>query len=548
MEENEIKEEAKKAQKEADKYYEEKKKETKKEEEKEEKKEEDEFSEKSLKDFDKFQISCKSGQWQKFQKFTNTTEYMERRLTQQMEGLKLNEKLILRSIIEKPDLIYQIEKDNFYYNQSQTVYQAMYHLNDYEKGPITLSKENIFNEVIRIDDKFDIHALQEIFDFEDFKVDDFDYYKNTLKKDSIKYKSGNLLEEINKVYFLKGKINIEELKKVRDVIDGDIGEYENTGENNLLTIGEAFSEHEQILDERRKGKHYATGNGYLDKNLVSGFQPGKMTLIFGATSQGKTTFALNLANGQINKSIPGIYISLDMMREEIIDRFASLRLKIPYNEFKTRFDYVPTERIMEEFQNERKSLENNNRYFIFRRTRLSIEGLRKLIRDAKEKAGVDYLVVTIDILDKITDFLEPVKGVNTATVYQSCSGKICDMAAAENVHIVNIYQANRDTDSTHITKKTDIIKKLKPDLINIRNSSALEKDHDNIISIMRPKYYCLRYFPAEEEIISQTDIMYVQIQKQRDGDIRLLKYNFEPEIFKLEKYDKEIHGQNFYEK
>ena len=89
------------------------------------------------------------------------------------------------------------------------------------------------------------------------------------------------------------------------------------------------SQYAASLLARRVGSTFrSSGFKAMDKNLVYGFAPGKMSIIAGATSAGKSTLAINLGLRQSKLYKVG-YLAWEMSINDMLDSFCASGLKIP---------------------------------------------------------------------------------------------------------------------------------------------------------------------------------------------------------------------------
>jgi replicative DNA helicase len=93
---------------------------------------------------------------------------------------------------------------------------------------------------------------------------------------------------------------------------------DTTNENELAADIE-----EQIIAELNRGIEFPTGFGQLDYH-VKGIEPGVLWVVGGGTSNGKTTFVLNLALKQIKRDHQVTVFSTEMIKKHLIRRFATM--------------------------------------------------------------------------------------------------------------------------------------------------------------------------------------------------------------------------------
>lgn len=105
---------------------------------------------------------------------------------------------------------------------------------------------------------------------------------------------------LNKMMIAKGleKKKIPKLALMSDYTDKARHHYDNFGK--MVGISTGF----KTIDE-----------------LTHGLAPGELVVIAGKTSEGKTTLAINIANKVALASIPVLFVTLEMTKEEITSRY-----------------------------------------------------------------------------------------------------------------------------------------------------------------------------------------------------------------------------------
>lgn len=80
------------------------------------------------------------------------------------------------------------------------------------------------------------------------------------------------------------------------------------------------------MDAARKlrslwGKMQGISSGYVSiDELTKGFVPGEVTVLGGATSNGKTALAVNICARVVKKNIPVLFVTLEMTHEQLVSR------------------------------------------------------------------------------------------------------------------------------------------------------------------------------------------------------------------------------------
>jgi len=92
-----------------------------------------------------------------------------------------------------------------------------------------------------------------------------------------------------------------------------------------MDLREAIERTQKMQDERTATNSYArlkTGFSKLDEMLVIG--PGKVIVVGGYTSHGKSALALCIANNMMLEGIPVLYITIEMDYSDIVYRLAAM--------------------------------------------------------------------------------------------------------------------------------------------------------------------------------------------------------------------------------
>jgi len=447
-----------------------------------------------------------------------------------------NEQQLLCCLIKNPSFIYFVESKYFISNIARDIFDTVKSLMDQE---VTITVNHMINDGNKRNESITEEKINGLLAV-DYDANQFNFYLRRLKTDYAKAKINNfVLEEVIHETSKKGELDVELLRTLVSKIEENIHIVEGK-ENLLISPGEMYEQYLEILKKRFRGEiSYRTGDSYLDKHLLMGFAPGLITTIFGATGVGKSVYALNLVNKQINKRIPSLYLSLEMDMISTMDRLAGMRGRFPisilYPHEKT--DMLPGN-IEQYFEQEKKYLYKNDRFYFVEESNLSIADVEVLIRLAKEKMGVDYLVVTIDLLTMLKDF--NLRGGNKAEVYENAMNFLHQMARKNNVHIVAVVQANRDADDAKIRTIAEIPVKLKPVINNVKNGHAIAERSRVVISTFRAKYYAERFFEDSDELEIMEDLMEIDILKQNMGSLGHLKYLYDGSTARITKYMKRI--------
>lgn len=238
-------------------------------------------------------------------------------------------------------------------------------------------------------------------------------------------------------------------------------------------------------DRRLAGKDNRLKTGFIDlDNLIDGFLPGDLMYLAGATSAGKTAFALDICYNLIRAGVPVGYISLEMAGSQIFNRLV----------LETGKEIIPASAQLSGYPLYLDDSGNGNIASILSRANL-------LIRRYKIR------LLVIDHLQLVTG-----KGETRNQELTAISGSLKRFAIRNQVAVLGLSQLNR--------KGADDIPKLE----HLRDSGALEQDAD---------YVLLLYRPRREKSDADCNIAYFDLAKNRNnGKTKRFTLTFLDGVFK----------------
>ena len=102
-------------------------------------------------------------------------------------------------------------------------------------------------------------------------------------------------------------------------------------------LKDAFEQVEKLYDRKTQVTGVPTGFSELDK-MTAGLQPSELIIIAGRPSMGKTSFALNIArNAAIGEGLPVGIFSLEMSKEQVVQRMLSSEAEVDSNRLRTGY-------------------------------------------------------------------------------------------------------------------------------------------------------------------------------------------------------------------
>lgn len=257
------------------------------------------------------------------------------------------------------------------------------------------------------------------------------------------------------------------------------------------------------LEERYSSKPILSYWEGFDKVLSGGFEPGKLSIIAGRTSMGKSFFKTNLIINMCKNGIGVINICPEQGFDSEHDRIDSVMTGIHLRAFTKIRDLPIGDPKFEQIKMQQEIISSEWNYACVPNRTITVAGVRNAIRRAR-RGGLNPQVVFIDLFDRLDD-------VNVAKDRAgNMSKKLQEIEVImqqENVHLVLLVQVNRGTESR---------KEHRPMSADLRDCGSFEQDADNVFLLYREGYY-------NKDL--EDNILEVEIAKQRSGAAGVV-YNF----------------------
>ena len=268
----------------------------------------------------------------------------------------------------------------------------------------------------------------------------------------------------------------------------------------------AYERIEKLHEGKGMLRGVATGFTQLD-NILSGLQPSDLIVIGARPSLGKTTFVLDIArNSALKTNLPVGIFSIEMSREQVIDRFIAAESQVPL--WKLRTGRISDDL---EFQMIQASLDRLSQANIFIDDTPSpnIMQMRSMARRLQIEHGLGLLVV--DYLQLIAPRTNSENMVQQIT---EISRGLKALARELHVPILAVSQLSRAVDQRD--NKT-------PRLSDLRESGSIEQDADVVLFIYR-KDRDRADLPPEEQNVAE-----ILVAKHRNGPLGVVKLKFDQE-------------------
>jgi replicative DNA helicase len=279
----------------------------------------------------------------------------------------------------------------------------------------------------------------------------------------------------------------------------------------------AYERIEKLHEKKGLLRGLATGFTELD-NLLSGVQKSDFIIIGARPSLGKTSLALDIArNVALKEDVPVGIFSLEMSREQVVDRLIAAQSNVPLWKLRTGRISDDTE-----FQMIQKALDvlSKTPIFIDDTPSPNILQMRSMARRLQVERGLGLIIV--DYLQLITP-RNTNSQMNMVQQVTEISRGLKGLARELNIPLIALSQLSRSVD-----KRDNRV----PQLSDLRESGSIEQDADVVLFIYR-KDRDDPNTPPEEQGIAE-----IKIAKHRNGPLGTVKLRFDSETVSFKNIDK----------
>lgn len=244
------------------------------------------------------------------------------------------------------------------------------------------------------------------------------------------------------------------------------------GSNEPIRLSTSISNALEGIERRfaSDGEHSGLKTGFNDfDRKLGGLQPGDLIIIAGRPSQGKTAFAINIAENVVKAGGAGLVFSIEMSDEQLALRAISSAGSIDMNILRTgKLQDNDWDKLTHSI-----TLLNDANLFIDQSPMITSAQMHAKARRMKRQHGLDLIV--IDYLQLMSE-----GGDNRNAELASITRKLKLMAKDLGVPVVCLSQLSRKCEER--TNK-------RPLMSDLRDSGAIEQDADVIVMLYRDEYY-----------------------------------------------------------
>ncbi|MBE7414654.1 MAG: replicative DNA helicase [Deltaproteobacteria bacterium] len=278
----------------------------------------------------------------------------------------------------------------------------------------------------------------------------------------------------------------------------------------------AFESIEKLYERKSHVTGISTGFRELDK-LTAGLQDSDLVIIAGRPGMGKTSFALNLAeNAAIDSNAPVAVFSLEMSKEQLVQRMLASRARIDLQKLRNGF--------LKDEDWGKLTTAVGTLYeapiYIDDTPAQTVLEMRAKARRWKEEFGLKLIMV---------DYLQLMRGRKGA---DSREQEISDIsrslkALAKELHVpvVALSQLSRRAEQREGSV---------PQLSDLRESGAIEQDADVVMFVYREGVYKKCECPADLCTCGVRKSAEIRVEKQRNGPTGVARLTFMNEYTRFE--------------
>ena len=396
--------------------------------------------------------------------------------------------------------IEHIDSFYFYETSHQKIYEAMKDLYASRKNVDLITLSDYLKNKALLESIGGVTYLSQLADFVPTAAN-VQYYVDIVKEKGIQRKLiKSSTEIISKSY--GSNINVHELVDEAERLIFEIATARQR--QKAVSIKDILYETMEKIDKLFQRKESITGvaTGLIDfDKMTSGLQKSDLIVIAGRPSMGKSTLAVNMAEyACIHKNVPVAIFSLEMSKEQLVQRMLCSQAKVDAHRVRTGFfsaDEWP------KLTGAASKLSNISMH-IDDTPAITVLELRAKARRLKAAHNIGLIIV-----DYLQLMQASIPSDNRQQEISEISRSLKALARELDVPVIAVSQLSRAVESRQDHR---------PQLSDLRESGAIEQDADVVVLLMREDYYN----PTPENQGTAEAI----IAKQRNGPTGSVKLKF----------------------
>lgn len=421
---------------------------------------------------------------------------------------------VLGSIMLDKEAITKVADDlaaeDFYNPAHQTIYQTMVDLFENTKPIDALTVSSQLKEKKQLERVGGNSFITDLIESVPSSAN-IEHYANIVREKRVRRDLLRASVEIN-----EKALDKENFEEVLDEIEKRIFSISQTSNSQKFIhikdeISTSFERIERLHQDGGGLRGVPTGFKKLD-SILSGLQKSDFVLLGARPSFGKTSLSLDIARNAARAGFSIGYFSIEMSREQIMDRLISSEANVPL--WKLRTGRLRDEMDFALIQDALGKL-SNLKFFVDDSPSPTTLQMRSMARRLQMEHGLDLIII---------DYLQLIKprtgSDNMVQQVTEISRGLKSLAREINVPVLALSQLSRAVDSRD--DKT-------PRLSDLRESGSLEQDADVVMFLARKDRE--GFGSKKHESLSNEDenTVRVVIAKHRNGPIGVINLKFDPE-------------------
>lgn len=272
---------------------------------------------------------------------------------------------------------------------------------------------------------------------------------------------------------------------------GAIMELSGERMSEVVRMDAALNRAMELINDEREGKvvKLPTGIKTVDQAIGGGLRTPHLIVLAGRPGMGKTALAVNLANNITKSGIPGLFFSLEMGAEELMQRILSAESGIDA----TKLEQANlTDFELEKLIGHQARIAGNPLY-IDDTAALNIDQITSRARVFHERHGIRFVVV--DHIQRMRD-PQGITANRTLSLGRTVQG-LKNLAKTLQIPVLALSQLNRGVEERPNKR---------PNLSDLRESGEIEQEADIVAFLYREAYYAERALRDEQDASKRTEL------------------------------------------
>ncbi len=392
------------------------------------------------------------------------------------------------------DIVDKLSVEHFNDRKHKAIYQAILFISDTNSPNVHLVSLFLSENKLLTNSNIEEYIL-ELLSFQNADIKNLDEYIKKL----ITFHNHSKLKNTIKTWNAKiANSNPSDLEEIKQKLENEINGLDSSKNDETTYCDVIVKETISKIDLIQSGQippGLKTGFTYFDM-ITSGLQSGDLIIIAARPSMGKTALALNIANN-VAKNKETLLFSLEMPKDQLIQRMLSLNTKISSQKFKKVNGLNNQEKLLL-FHG--KDVVSSLKLAINDNAGLNINQLRLIAKKHNNKAKVSLIII---------DYLQLLSGSkknseNRQQEVSNISRSLKALAREIGAPIIALSQLSRSVEKRENKR---------PMMSDLRESGAIEQDADLILFLHRESYY------EHESNNNPSEITNIIVAKNRNGSI-----------------------------